>query len=123
MNNCVGEIFPYHKDISEIRNSHDSIRSSLQNRADRLIMNLPERSLNFLDVACVLMKKSGGILHIYQFAEKPGPIENAKVLLENKLNKLKWKIENITNSKVVKAFSPKADLIVIDAIIKEETSI
>ena len=41
-------------------------------------MNLPEKSIKYLDVACVLMKSSGGILHFYQFCEKPDPLEKAQ---------------------------------------------
>ncbi|MBS7626179.1 class I SAM-dependent methyltransferase family protein [Candidatus Bathyarchaeota archaeon] len=35
--------------------------------ADRVIMNLPERSLEFLGDACRFLKPGGGIIHIYIF--------------------------------------------------------
>jgi tRNA (guanine37-N1)-methyltransferase len=118
LNKIIGDINPLHKDIGEMRDSEDSIRALLQNKADRIIMNLPEQSLKFIDVACILMKKSGGILHLYQFSEKPEPVKKAIKFLKIQLNKLNWEIGEVTTSKIVKAFSPKSDLIVIDAIIK-----
>ena len=81
-------------------------------------MNLPEQSINFIDIACFLMKKTGGILHFYQFCEKPNPIEKGIEKLRIKLNKMGWYLEELINSKIVKPFSPKSDLIVIDAKIK-----
>ncbi len=118
LNKLIGEILPYNKNIKEFRDQDDPIRNLIQNKADRIIMNLPEKSIKYLDVACVLMKSSGGILHFYQFYEKPDPLEKAQNLLTSKLNDLNWKIEEIPNIKIVKAFSPKSDLIVIDAVIK-----
>jgi tRNA G37 N-methylase Trm5 len=64
------------------------------------------------------MKKSGGILHIYQFCERPNPIEKAKDKVNNSLKKLNWYIEEVINSKIVKSYSPKSDLVVIDLKIK-----
>ena len=77
-------------------------------------MNLPEKSLEFIDIACFLMKKSGGIIHSYQFCDKPNSIEKAVENLKVSLKNQKWSVENILNSKIVKAFSPKAELIVVD---------
>ncbi|GAH99271.1 unnamed protein product, partial [marine sediment metagenome] len=87
-------------------------------KIDRIVMNLPEQSINFLDIACFLMKKTGGILHFYQFCEKPNPIKKGIENLTTKLEDSRWQIEEILNSKVVKPFSPKSDLIVIDLKIK-----
>jgi tRNA G37 N-methylase Trm5 len=64
------------------------------------------------------MKKSGGLLHFYQFSEKPSPIENGIEKLSKNLKKMGWKLEEIMISKTVKPYSPKSDLIVVDAKIK-----
>ena len=66
------------------------------------------------------MRKSGGIIHNYQFCEKPNQIEKAIINLETELNKYNWGVEKILNAKIVKAYSPKADLVVIDLFIKPE---
>ena len=85
-------------------------------------MNLPEKAFDFIITACYLMKKSGGILHFYCFSKKPNPIEKAKELLKINLENLNWNIEKILNSKVVKSYSPKEDLVVLDLCIKHLNS-
>ena len=77
-------------------------------------MNLPEKSIDFIKIACFLMKTSGGIIHSYQFCEKPDAIERAIENLQKSITNQKWVIEKILNSKIVKPFSPKADLVVVD---------
>jgi len=118
LNKLKGEILAYNIDVVDLINSSNELGINLKNRVDRTIMNLPERSINYVDIACFLMKKTGGVLHLYQFCEKPNPIEKGIENLRNKLNRMGWYIEEIINSKIVKPFSPKSDLIVVDVKIK-----
>jgi tRNA G37 N-methylase Trm5 len=64
------------------------------------------------------MKRSGGILHFYRISEKPNPIEKIIEDLKIKLNDFNWVIAEIENSKIVKSYSPKSELVVIDLDIK-----
>jgi len=114
INQMKGEVIAYNMDVNELLNPEHKLGNSLKHTIDRIIMNLPEQSINFLDVACFLMKKPTGILHIYQFCEKPNPIKKGIENLNTNLKDGGWHIEEILNSKVVKPFSPKSDLIVID---------
>ena len=118
MNIIKGEIIPYNIDVNELLNPDNKLGNHLKHKIDRIIMNLPEQSINFLDVACFLMKKSTGILHFYQFSEKPNPIKKGIENLNIHLKDSGWQIEEILNSKVVKPFSPKSDLIVLDLKLK-----
>ncbi|MFX0011374.1 MAG: class I SAM-dependent methyltransferase family protein [Candidatus Hermodarchaeota archaeon] len=118
LNKLIGKIFAYNIDVKELMRSTNKLGISLKNKVDRIIMNLPEHSIDYIDVACFLMKRTGGILHFYQFCEKPNPVEKGVEDLSNHLNKIGWKIEEVITSKIVKAYSPKADMIVIDANIK-----
>lgn len=118
LNKLKGEILTYNIDVVDLIDSSNELGINLKNRVDRTIMNLPEQSINYVDIACFLTKKTGGILHLYQFCEKPNPIEKGIENLRNKLNKMGWYIEEILNSKIVKPFSPKSDLIVVDVKIK-----
>ena len=117
-NKLKGEILAYNIDVVDLINSSNELGINLKNRVDRTIMNLPEQSINYVNIACFLMKKTGGILHLYQFCEKPNPIEKGIENLKNKLNRMGWSIEEMINSKIVKPFSPKSDLIVVDVKIK-----
>ena len=118
LNKLKGKIKPYNLDIKNLINPSNELGKLLHSNVDRIIMNLPEKSLEFIDVACFLMKKSGGIIHNYQFCEKPNQIENAIENFKKELNNYNWRIEKILDAKTVKAYSPKADLVVIDLYIK-----
>ena len=118
LNKLKGQIFPHNINIKDLTNPGSQIGNILHNKADRIIMNLPEKALDFINTACYLMKKSGGNLHFYHFSEKPNPIDRAKELLKTELAKINWKIKKTLNSKVVKSYSPKLDLIVLDICIQ-----
>jgi tRNA (guanine37-N1)-methyltransferase len=117
-NQLKGHIYPFNMDITLLLEPSNELREKLNNKADRIIMNLPESAINFIDVACILMKKSGGILHIYQFCEKPDPIKEALEKVAKTLDKFNWNIKAILESKIVKPYSPKSDMVVIDAVIE-----
>ncbi len=118
LNKLKGEIFPKNIDVKDLLEPKNQLGKYLCNKASRIIMNLPEGSIKYIDVACFLMKESGGILHFYQFAEKPNPIEKSLNNLERELNRLNWEIESIINSKIVKHYSPKSEMVVIDLKMK-----
>ncbi len=117
-NKLKGKIHAYNIDVATLIYSSRELGTQLKNRVDRVIMNLPEQSINYIDIACYLIKKSGGILHFYQFSEKPNSIEKGIEELRCKLSSIGWSLEELINYKIVKPFSPKSDLIVIDAKIK-----
>ena len=119
LNKLKGKIIPDNIDIKDLINPSNKLGSLLKSNVDRIIMNLPENSLEYIDVACFLMKKNGGIIHNYQFCEKPNQIEKAIEDFKKKLNNYNWQIEKILNAKKVKAYSPKADLVVIDLYINQ----
>ena len=118
LNSLKGSIIPCNIDIKCLLEPLNQLGNALKNKIDRIIMNFPERSLEFLDVACFLMKNAGGILHIYQFCEKPNPIKNAISNLKREISNLNWSLDTIIESKIVKSYSPKSDLVVLDSIIR-----
>lgn len=119
LNKLKGIIIPYNIDVKDLFSNSSALGPKLKNKADRIIMNLPENSIEYLDVVCFLSKPSETILHIYQFCEKPDPIEKAKCKLNNKLKQFNWAVDKILNARFVKSFSPKSDLIALDATIKQ----
>ena len=117
LNKLIGKVFKYNIDIQVLLNPENELGNSLKNTFDRIIMNLPENSLNFLKVACFLLKSTGGIIHIYQFSKKPNSIENSLYLLQIEINKINWQIKKILFSKIVKSYSPNTDITVLDVLI------
>ena len=118
LNKLKREVIPYNLNVRDLLNPSNTLGKSLQGKVDRIIMNLPERSIDFIDVACFLTKKTGGILHFYQFSEKPTPIERTIELLNKKLNDFNWLIEKRITSKIVKSYSPKSELVGIELFIR-----
>jgi len=118
LNKLKGLILPYNIDVKDLSKPTSNLGNKLKNKANRIIMNLPEKSIEYVDIACFLMKLSGGMLHFYHFSEKQNPIKNAIDKLSLYLKKYYWYIYKVINSKVVKAYSPKTDLVVVDALIK-----
>lgn len=121
LNSLKEEVLPYNINIRELLNPLNQFGRKLSGTVDRVIMNLPEQSINFIEVTCFLMKKSGGILHFYQISEKPTPIDKTIEDLNKKLKEFNRFIVEIKNSKIVKSYSPKAELIVIDLSVKSST--
>lgn len=122
INDLKGIIEPYNINIKKLRKKTNPLSIEFENWAQRIIMNLPEKSLDFLDVACHLLNLSGGILHVYQFVKKPNSSHKALEKLLFSLDNLSWKVKKIIKNKIVKSYSPQEDLVVIDAFIEPKNN-
>ncbi|MFW9928668.1 MAG: class I SAM-dependent methyltransferase family protein [Candidatus Thorarchaeota archaeon] len=114
LNHVENVVVPHNINVKTLLKGDSQISTILRNKADRIIMNLPERSLYFLDVACFLIKKSGGIIHNYQFCDKPNPIQLAIEHFSQNLKKHDYQIKEILHTGVVKSYSPRSDLVSLD---------
>jgi len=94
------------------------VREQLLGKADRVIMNLPEIALEFVDVACEALKPEGGIIHYYGFLKDSNPLEAAKVRLIQAVNQNKRQIKKILLAKTVRDVAPYTWQVVVDAIIQ-----
>jgi len=83
--------------------------------ADRVIMNLPERAIEFVDVACEALKPIGGIVHFYSFISSSDLIENMKRNFVEAVEKHGRKAEKILFSRLVRATAPYEWQAVVDA--------
>ena len=71
-NRVDSQVFPFCADAREIA------AGKLYGVADRVIMNLPETAIDFVDAACNAIKPQGGVAHFYAFIRQPDTIENLK---------------------------------------------
>jgi len=95
------------------------IKEQLPQKADRVIMNLPETALEFVDVACDAIKIEGGIVHYYCFVyDSVEPLEAAKTELEQAVEKNKRKVTKFLFAKTVREVAPYAWQVVVDAKIQ-----
>jgi len=86
--------------------------------ADRVIMNLPEKALEYVDVACEALKPIGGIIHYYAFTEASEPKKTTEVRLVEAIEKTQRKIDEILTSRIVRATAPYTWQVVVDAKIR-----
>ena len=94
------------------------VKEQLSNKADRVIMNLPETALEFVDVACNAIKPEGGIIHYYCFVYNSEPLETAKAQLAQAVKQNKRQITKFLFAKTVREVAPYAWQVVVDAKIQ-----
>jgi tRNA (guanine37-N1)-methyltransferase len=85
LNRVYGKVIPLLGDSKEI------IHSRLQHVADRVLMPLPEKALEYLPNALSALKSSGGWIHYYglEHAKKTeSPVENVKLKVAEALDVL-----------------------------------
>jgi len=90
----------------------------LKDSIDRVIMNLPEKAIQFVDVACQVIASYGGIIHYYEFNNTSKPLETAKIKLSEAVEQNNRKVEKILHSKIVRGVSPFTWQVAVDAKIK-----
>ena len=107
LNKLKGEIIPIFGDINDV--AKEKFKNE-RIKFDRIIMNLPGSSFEFLNLAISLIN-DGGIIHYYEFSNSYNQgIER----IEKIVNKYGMKSE-VLSSRKVKSSSPEMWHIVIDA--------
>jgi tRNA (guanine37-N1)-methyltransferase len=94
------------------------VRKQLSGKADRVIMNLPETALEFVDVACEALKPEGGIMHYYGFVKASNPQETAKVRLTETVRQNNRQVKKFLLAKTVREVAPYTWQVVVDAQIQ-----
>ena len=95
--------------------SRKIIESRFKGVADRVIMNLPEKALEYVDAACLALKQSEGIIHYYRFAEGSCAIEKIRNELMQTVKRAGRRVEAIIAERIVKEVAPFRWQVVIDA--------
>jgi tRNA (guanine37-N1)-methyltransferase len=94
------------------------IRERLRGKANRVIMNLPEKANEYLASACEAVKAEGGTIHYYEFAEGPDLLEAAKNRLTERINRTRREVEGSPSARLVREVAPFKWQIAIDAEIR-----
>jgi tRNA (guanine37-N1)-methyltransferase len=82
------------------------IKERLSEVADRVIMNLPERSLEFVDAACQALKSDGGVVHFYGFVNASVQTQDMEQHFANAVRKSGRKLKKILNSRLARGTAP-----------------
>ena len=81
----------YGKVIPLLGDSKDIINVQLQGKANRVLMPLPEKALEYLPYAVSALNKRGGWIHYYDFQHATGnekPVDKTKLKIAQKLDSL-----------------------------------
>ncbi len=92
-----------------------AVEERLLGVADRVIMNLPEKAIEFVDTACKAVKPSGGTVHYYAFIRLPDSIENEQRRFSEAAEKAGRKVGTFLSAKTVRATAPYEWQVVLDA--------
>lgn len=106
LNKLSGKVFSIQGDAAQI------IKEKLENKGDRVLMLLPERSDEFLDSA-VAATKNNGIIHYYSHIHADKKSEAPK-LSENHFMDISPVVSKVLNSKIVRAVGPRYYQTVVD---------
>jgi len=112
VNHVQGKVTPILGDVRQV------VDEQLIGVADRVIMNLPEKAIEYVDVACKAVKPDGGTIHYYEFTSQPNPLETAKVRLIEAVKQNHRNIEEISLARIVRATAPFTWQVVVDAEIR-----
>ena len=110
INHASGKVIPLLGDAKDI------VETNLQGVADRVLMPLPEKALNYLPVALSALKKAGGWIHYYDFqhaTRKEDPIGKTKENIAEKLDVLGVK-HAFADSRVIRSTGPNWYQTVVD---------
>ncbi len=110
-NKLMGNIISINGDAAQI------IRSQLENKGDRTLMLLPERSDEFLDSA-LLATKNSGFIHYYSHIHAEIKSDAPKLSEQHYLS-ISSVDSKILNSKIVRAVGPRYYQTVVDVQIKK----
>lgn len=111
INKMAGEVISINGDAAQV------VKEQLQNKGDRTLMLLPERSDEFLQSA-IDATKSGGIIHYYSHIHAETKSSAGKLSEEHYLEVTPVESE-ILNSKIVRAVGPRYYQTVVDVKIKK----
>jgi len=111
LNKLDGKVISINGDAIQI------ITNQLENKGDRTLMLLPERSDEFLEYA-ILATKNNGIIHYYSHIHADKKQDATKLSEQHYLEITKVKSE-ILNSKIVRAVGPRYYQTVVDVKISK----
>jgi tRNA (guanine37-N1)-methyltransferase len=104
--------------ISILGDAKQVVENRLLGVADRVIMNLPEKAIEFIDAACKAVKPSGGVVHYYAFTRLPDSIENAQHHFSEAVAKAGREVDTLLSAKTIRETAPYEWQIVLDAKIR-----
>jgi len=111
LNKLAGNVITIHGDALKV------IKNQLENKSDRTLMLLPEKSDEFLNSA-VLTTKSNGVIHYYSHIHADKKLDASKLSELHLMEKIPIK-STILKSKIVRPVGPRFYQTVVDVRIEK----
>jgi tRNA (guanine37-N1)-methyltransferase len=108
INRVVGKIHPL------LGNARQVISGKTSGAADRVIMNLPGKAMEFVDVACKAIKEKGGIIHFYFFTDSSNSLETVKTRLAEAVEKSGRNVKTVVGGRIIRVTAPYEAQAVLD---------
>jgi len=109
-NKVERKVFPIHGDAAEV------IRKKLIGVGDRVIMNLPEKALEYIDAACKALKDEEGVIHYYEFSSESLNETSKRVI--SAIEKSGRRVLRVLQVRRVKAVAPYKWQVAVDVLVK-----
>jgi tRNA (guanine37-N1)-methyltransferase len=109
LNRVENRVFPIVGDARQI------VEDKLSGVADRVIMNLPEKAMEFVDAACRAVRPAGGVIHHYGFIRQPDSIENMKQRFVDTVEATGRTVDVFLFAKAIRETAPYECQVVLDA--------
>ena len=109
LNRVIGKVYPLQGDARLI------VNKKVAGIADRVIMNLPEKAIDFLDVACHALKPQGGIVHFYGFVGASQSLEDMQRNFVKEVEKAGRTVDEVLSQRKVRETSPHEWQAALDA--------
>ncbi|TRO45437.1 class I SAM-dependent methyltransferase family protein [Candidatus Bathyarchaeota archaeon] len=109
LNRVENRVFPLVGDARLV------VDAKLTGVADRVIMNLPEKAIEFVEVACKVLKPEGGLVHFYGFIHKPDSLDSLKARFANAVANSERRVDMFLIAKTVRETAPYTCQVVLDA--------
>lgn len=118
LNHLSNRIECFEQNVSNIQGS--TWYPSMRKNISRIIMNLPEKNLDFIPLIPDFLHPKGCLIHVYQFSNKNDPEQEALLQFKEAISQVDIDLIEILNIRTVKPYSPALDTTVIDAIIRNK---
>jgi tRNA (guanine37-N1)-methyltransferase len=109
LNRVENRVFPILGDARRV------VEERLKGVADRVIMNLPEKAIEFVDVACKALKAEGGTVHFYAFVHEPDSLDALKARFGEAVASSRRRVDSFLIAKTVRETAPYECQVVLDA--------
>jgi tRNA (guanine37-N1)-methyltransferase len=101
--------------IPILGDTRQTVEKRLSGVADRVIMNLPEKAIKFVDAACKAVKPTGGTIHFYAFVRLPDSLENLKLRFSEAVKKTGRTAKDFQHARTIRETAPYEQQAVLDA--------